>query len=142
MKKLILPVFFAAFIFSSCGKSDKNCTLTSASLQGSYKISSIKYKGSSTQAETEVLNTGLFLPACEVDNIFSFNNNGTYTYTDAGVVCNPNSSDAGVWSVSGNTLTVDGDATPVTNFGCSSFQITEYDSFQNGDITVLTFARQ
>lgn len=140
MKKILIPFVLAAILFGGCKKDDESCTLSQASLVGSYKLSSIKYKTSSSSAETEVI--GSYLDACERDDIITFNSNSTYNYVDAGTQCSPPGDDAGTWSVSGNTLIVDGTSLGVTAYECSSFQYTEYGSIINGDVTVFTFVRQ
>lgn len=136
MKKLTLMALVAVLIFSGCGKDDaKTCDLNAANVAGSYKVTSVLFNG------LEVLNDDNFYPACERDDVYTLNANGTYTYTDAGTVCDPAGDDSGTWSFSGSTLTVDGDDAAVSDFTCSGFKVTFSDPTVNLPI-VITFQRQ
>lgn len=139
MKKLFFSVFAISVIFSACKKDDKTCDLTTANLAASYKITSIKYKASSSVPETEVLS--LWLDACQRDDITTFNTNGTVNFQDAGTVCSPSGNGTGVWSLSGSTLTVDGEAASVSSFSCSAMTITFTDN-TTGEVIKTTFTKQ
>ncbi|MBS1761502.1 MAG: lipocalin family protein [Bacteroidetes bacterium] len=143
MKKLLFGAFALA-LFAGVGcKKDKDedvCALSSASFAGSYKIT-----GATTQmgsgTETDIY-TSLYEP-CERDDVYTFNTNGTYTLTDAGVVCDPPNTDAGTWAISGNTVTIDGDNANISNFTCSGFTVVA--SYTDAGITVtnrIKFSRQ
>jgi hypothetical protein len=141
MKKLI---FFSLIICSglSCKKNtDKTCNLDTASVAGSYKVTAIRYKATATSPETDYYNQ--FYPdACERDDIITLNANGTATYTDAGVKCTPAGDDTGTWSLSGNTITIDGGPAHVDSFNCSSMTISEVDVFATGDQLIIVLTRQ
>ncbi|MEO6405744.1 MAG: lipocalin family protein [Ferruginibacter sp.] len=137
MKKLLGLIAFSGILFSSC-KKDNNCDLNSASVAGSYKITSLKYKQTPSSPEVDLYNS---LSACEKDDIYIFDSNGSFNYQDAGTICNPSGSYNSSWSLSGNTLTYDGDAYNVSSFNCSNMSLTGNSLFVSGDVATATFVR-
>ena len=102
MRKLII-ILFAFSLFTSCKKDkDKTCALSVTAVAGNYKITAIRYKATPTSAETDYFNI-FFSDPCERDDVFSFNANGTYILTDAGVRCSPPGDDSGLWSLTINS---------------------------------------
>ncbi|MBI5371731.1 MAG: lipocalin family protein [Sphingobacteriales bacterium] len=140
MRKL-LALSLIVFAFASCKKDKENCTLSQASLAGSYKMTAIKYKASASSPELDFFNDA-FIDACDRDNILTFAAGGTYTITDAGIVCTPDSNDSGVWTLTGTTIAVDGEPGTVENFSCNSFKVKTTDEMQAGDSFVITYTRQ
>jgi len=147
MKKLIVfPIVFMAIF--SC-KKDKNdntndnpsCATNVASISGSYKIMAYTYKASASSPEIDYYTT-LFPDACDRDNVLSFNANGTYQLVDAGIVCSPSGDDNGTWSLSGNTMTVDGDGTAIESFDCKTLVLANMDTQTPGDKLKITLTRQ
>jgi len=144
MKKftwLIILLIGTILFVSSCKKKDKTdvCSLTKANFAGSYKMESVKYKASASSPEIDGTS---FIDACELDDVTTFNVNHTYTYTDAGTACSPSGDDSGTWSVSGNSIIVDGGTAPIDNFNCSSFTISDTTIITDGDKLSLTFKKQ
>lgn len=137
MKKIFVLTVLSGILFSSC-KKDKTCDLNSASLAGSYSISSLKYKQTPTSAEVDVLSS---FNACERDDIFTFNANSTFNYQDAGTVCSPSGSFNDTWSLSGNTLIYDGETYNVSSFNCNNMVVTQSNVNVNGDVLTATFVR-
>jgi Lipocalin-like domain len=137
---LILLIGATSFVLS-CKKKDKvnTCTLNEANFAGSYKIESIKYKLTPTSSEVDGTS---FVDPCELDDVITFNAGNTYTYTDAGTACSPNGDDAGTWSLSGSSLTVDGTAAPVENFSCTGYSASQTDFNTTGDKIIITFKKQ
>ena len=141
MRKLII-VLFVFTLFNSCSKDkDKTCTLSVTAVAGNYKITAIRYKATPASAEADYFNI-FFTDPCERDDIFSLNANGTYILTDAGVRCTPPGDDTGAWSLTGNTLTIDGDAANVDAFSCSGMTVSASDAFNPGDKLILVFTKQ
>jgi len=141
MKKfslLLLPALFFA-----CKKEDhKNtCTTDVSSISGSYKITAYAYKASASSPEQDYYNI-IFTEACEKDDILTFNSNGNWTLKDAGVVCSPSGDDSGTWSLSGNTLSVDGDPATIESFDCKSLVVSNSDVLITGDKLKITLTRQ
>ena len=141
MKKLFVFAFILGFTFMSCKKDkDKSCDLTEQNIQGSYKLTSFKYKASSTTPEIDALNT--LLEPCKRDDIVTLLANKTYQYKDAGTQCQPNGDEDGTWSLTGNTLYLDGDPADIGNFSCSGFTISTTDYYQDGDKVTMTYQKQ
>ena len=141
MKKLLIVTFLLAFGFMSCKKEkDKACTLSEQSLAGSYKVTSVKYKVSASAPEVESIHD--FLDNCELDDVLTLLANKTYQYKDAGTHCAPNGDYDGTWSLSGNTLNVDGDNVPIENFNCGGFAIIMSDYNVAGDKATITYTKQ
>jgi hypothetical protein len=140
---LIVLLIGSTTFVTSCKKKDKGdeCTLNEANFSGSYQIESVKYKASPASPETD--GTSLFFDPCELDDVTTFNNTShTYTYSDAGIVCTPNGDDNGTWSLSGNSITVDGTAEVIENFSCSNFSLSQTSINTAGDKITITFKKQ
>ena len=141
MKKLLFLSFTIAF-FVSCKKNkDETCTLSVSALSGNHKITAVRYKATPAAAEVDYYAT-FFPDACDRDDIITLNSNGTYAVTDAGVVCVPSNSDSGVWSLSGNTVTIDGDAANVDAFTCTTITLGQSGVFVVDDKLILVLTRQ
>jgi hypothetical protein len=140
MKKLALTLAIGVLTFASCKKdNDDDCQTTAATLAMSYKTVSIKYKQTPSSSEIDYFAT---LDACEKDDVLTLNANGTYSYTDAGTACTPSGSYTGTWSVSGNTITVDGDNGTIQSFDCNTLVLYIENSFVAGDRLTTTLVKQ
>ncbi len=142
MKK-VLFILLSAFTLISC-KKDKDetaCTSTAASIAGAYKITAVTYKASATSAEMDYF-TLVFPDACERDDVLSLNINGTYMLTDAGIVCSPPNTDNGNWSISGNTMTIDGDPSSIESYNCQTLILIQTGVQVAGDRYKITLTRQ
>ncbi len=135
MKKLIY--FLAAVIIFSCNKDDDNNppAITMESLAGDYKITS------ATIAGTDILD--IYLKACQKDDVYTLNADGTYEITDAGTTCIPPSDTTGTWTLSGNDITIGTQQFTVVNFNGSTIEATTI-ADQNGiPVTVdVVFTKQ
>lgn len=148
MKKLsLLPLvlfMITGMIFISC-KKDKDktpaCATDVASIAGSYKFAAYTYKQTPTSSEEDYLNI-IFPDACERDDVISFNSNGNYTVTDAGIVCSPSGGDSGTWSLSANAMNIDGDLTTIESFDCKTLVLANNDVNVTGDKLKITLTKQ
>ena len=141
MKKTTLIVL-SVFVFFSCNRDKNDCTITTASISGPYKITAVTYKANAGAAEIDYFNT-LFPDACERDDIYTFNATGTYQIADAGIVCSPPGDDNGTWSLTGTTaMVIDGDAVILESFDCEKLVIVNTDTQAAGDRLKLTLTRQ
>ena len=143
MKKFIVFPLVLMVIFS-CKKNTNNnpsCTTDAASISGSYKITAYTYKESPSLPETDYY-TILFPDACERDDILTFNKNGTYQKTDAGIVCSPPENDNGTWVLSGNTVSINGDPETIESFDCKTLVVAFTDFLTPGDKLKITLVRQ
>ena len=141
MKKIIFLTLITALFITAC-KKDPSCTTNAASIAGAYKITAVTYKASASSAEIDYFNI-LFSDACDRDNVYTFQTNGTYQIKDAGVVCNPNGDDNGTWSfVSPNSMTIDGDPVILESFDCKTLVVVNTDIQTASDRLKLTLTKQ
>ena len=135
MKKILLLATFGMFLLTSCDKDDDDCETNVTSVSGTYKLTSLKYKASG-QPEVDLF---AFMEACEKDDLTILNANATYSYQDAGTVCSPDGRFAGTWSMSGSTITVDGETGTIQSFDCNTFVFYTEDA---GDRLTFTYDKQ
>jgi hypothetical protein len=144
MKKMILASAVLLAAFSSCKKdSEPTCELNATSIQGTYKITSVKYKLTASTPEVEVFTNGAWYEVCERDDTYTFSTGNVATYTDAGTTCAGGGSDNTTWSLSGNVLSIGG-ATygTVSSFSCTGMSVVATNYDVAGDQATFTFARQ
>ena len=144
MKKIIFLAFITTLFITACKKNNNNdsaCTTNAASIAGAYKITAVTYKANATSTEMDYFNI-LFPDACERDDVYTFQTSGTYQIKDAGVVCSPSGDDSGTWSVSANTMVLDGDANTIESFNCKSLILVNADTQTPGDKLKLTLTKQ
>ena len=139
MKKTTL-LLLVTVLFFACNKPDK-CETSINSISGAYKITAYTYRQTPTSPEEDYYPI-LFPDACERDDELNLNANGTYQKTDAGSVCNPPENDNGTWSLSANTITIDGDPGPVESFDCKTLVISSTDFLVAGDKLKITLVRK
>lgn len=126
-------------LFISCKKDKENCDVNSTSISGSYKQTSSKYKQTPSSAEVDFFAT---LDACEKDDLLVLNSNGTFNYQDAGTACSPSGSYSSTWSLSGNTITIDGESGTVQSFNCTTLTLYIENIFVPGDRLTTTLVKQ
>ena len=95
MKKLSFACLPLLLLFFSCKKEKASCDLSSTNIVGSYKATAVTYKATPSSTPVDIF---AFTDACDKDNIIILNANGTFTYQDAGVKCDPTGDDAGSWN--------------------------------------------
>ena len=144
MKTSLGILFISSLLISitSCKKDNKpasDCSLSEASLQGSYKYTTVTYKASPTSPATDASS---MVDACSLDDVATFGANHVFTYTDAGVKCNPSDDGSGAWSLVGNVLTASAQSGTISNFTCTGFVIGHADFFNVGDTLLIGFVRQ
>lgn len=135
-------ILMLAAIFISCKKErDENaCALTTNNLSGTYLVTSLKYKPTSTSPEQDYL---LLMPACSKDNLLQLKSDGTYRYIDQGIVCTPEDSGNGTWNVTGNQLESDGSLNgTIASYDCKVLVYYLEDTFTDGDRLTFTITKQ
>ena len=137
------PIVFILLLtlFAACKKKDKTCKQDTAGISGSHRVTTVTYKASASSAEQDFYNQ-LYPDPCDRDDLVILKTDGTYTFTDAGVQCVPTSDDTGTWSVSGSTVSIDGDPYIIESFNCSNLVILATDFNVPGDQIKYTFTRQ
>ena len=141
MKQLLFFSFGLIFLLSCKKDEDKTCNRDVAGISGTHKVTTARYKATPAAAEVDYYSI-LFPDACQRDDVFVLNANGSFAYNDAGIACAPSGSYTGIWSLSGNTLTVDGDPGNIDVFNCSSLTISFADFITAGDKMIIVFTRQ
>jgi hypothetical protein len=145
MKKLLL-VFFALIAFFACKKSSTDTTVsldvTAANIAGTYKITAATTSiGGIT---TDVYNNASVFPVCSKDDIYVFNANGTYTITDAGVVCTPSNTFSGSYTVNtaAKTITIGTQTYTVVSLTNTAAVLTQTNFMNSGFPVTATYTRQ
>lgn len=142
MKLTILSLTVLITTIMSCKKKDgtpDTCINDITTIAGSYKTTAIKYKASSSAIEQDFFAR---LDACEKDDIFKLNTNGTADYQDAGLVCTPNGSYSSTWSLNGTTITIDGTTGTIQLFDCKKLVVSASGALVPGDIFNVTYEKQ
>lgn len=125
MKKIILSVAILATCLTACKKKSddpaptqvvvnppvttKTTTeyLTAHSWKTSGSVSNVAIDAdddANTPATTDIWNQNYGV--CEKDDNVNFAANGTGTYTDAGITCNPTGSSSFTWTLTGNNIEI------------------------------------
>lgn len=131
----------AAVLLFSCKEDPVECNTSVATISGSYKVTAYRYKQTPTSPEQDYYPV-IFPDACDRDDIYTFNANGTYQLKDAGIVCSPPDDETGTWSLLGNTMTIDGDQTGIESFDCKTLILFNTDINTPGDRLKITLIKQ
>ncbi len=138
-------LFTLAFVFAitSCQKNrsqEDSCARTIAGLAGTYKLTALKYKAGADSPELDYM---LLREICENDDLIVLEANGNYRYNDLGLVCSPDGSGTGTWSVAGNVIISDGIVSGIIqNFDCHFLTVYSDDFIIPGDRITLTIEKQ
>lgn len=126
MKTFFIPVILL-LIFSSCKKEDKNtCEKTMASIAGTYSF--VKFEVGINGVYQDVNNQ---LESCQLDDKLILSADGKSNYQDLGVICDPNGSEMGNWSITadGKMTINDGSNADVQSaefsYDCTTLILTE-----------------
>lgn len=142
MRTTILITLVAFICISGNCKKDNTtpCVISVATVAGTYKITSIRYKPSGSATETEIINT---LATCQRDDVSVLNANGTFAYQDAGLACTPSGNFAGDWVLTGTTaIDIEGRAGPIQSFDCTTLVFYQNNFPNAGDKTTYTYVKQ
>jgi hypothetical protein len=145
MKKFLI-LFIALTAFLACKKSSTDTTtsldVTIANIAGTYKITAATSSIGGTSID--VYNNASVFPACSKDDIYVFNSNGTYTITDAGVVCSPSNTISGSYSVNtaAKTITVGTQTYTVVSLTSTNVVLTQNNFMNSGFPVTATYTKQ
>ena len=138
MKRLVVALSALLFITVSCKKDDNN--ISKEDLVGSYTLVSVTAKYG-TSPEVDI--TDDWIESCAQDDVTTLKADDTYAVVDAGVQCDPPGDDVGTWSVSGNSLTMDGQTSAISSFSGNTLVLTTTENVSGQTITVkLTMRKQ
>ncbi|ACU62795.1 lipocalin-like domain-containing protein [Chitinophaga pinensis] len=143
--KQTLFVLLSVSLFFSCKKDDKptppkGCSIDMASIAGTYKLTALTYAAAGDKDPVDYLP---FLDDCDKDNITIFGKDGVYEYKDLGAVCDPSSSEKGVWNLQDKTIVIDGEATgAIESFDCSKLVYSAGGILLPGDKMTMTYTKQ
>lgn len=144
MKKILLPLLLfistSSLLIPSCSKKSDDPAYTKENLAGTYIL--ISYKaGLNGMPEEDVTDT--YFESCELDDQYTLHTDGSYDYVDAGTACDPNGSDSGTWTLSGNTINIDGIEGNISQFDGTNLVVKG--SIQQSGVTytfTVTFKKQ
>ena len=144
MRKLFCVLVAAIFIFS-CKKSEApadTCRISATTIVGTYKITAMKYKASSSATEQDWFS---FLADCDKDNSFELKTDNSVVVGDGANVCPgpPPPGTVTAWSLSADTKVFTLDAVyDVISFDCITLIVTEKDRLVAGDTRTVTYVKQ
>ncbi|HEY0677008.1 MAG TPA: lipocalin family protein [Chitinophagaceae bacterium] len=120
MKKVLFGLFSLVLLGTACKKSKDAPAITKENISGTYIVTAATMRvGSSPEADL-LAN----MDACEKDDQYKLNLDGTFAFIDAGTQCSPPMDYTGEWSLTGNTITIDGETGTVTKFDGSNLEVT------------------
>lgn len=145
MKKTFLPLIIIASLIS-CKKTDKptnDCIASISSIAGTYKVTSVQYKVSSSATAADMFSS---LPDCQRDDTYQLNADGSVVVADAGVSCGlpPAPGLPTSWSLESNNTRIQMAEYNmlIESFDCNSLVVSETDTFVPGDIRTTTYVKQ
>src|SRR5213075_378415 len=135
MKKNLL--FACTFIviasFLSCKKSHvENCPVSMAGIAGSYKLTALKYQQTSGSPESDWFASTV--QSCKQDDVYILGSGGSFSIQDAGTVCSPDGNYDGAWTLTGNTIDMDGYYSgTIDSYNCTTLVFHDTDVLVGGD---------
>ena len=140
MIKRMAVFSLASIVFWGCKKSGDeviNTPKTMQTIAGNYKITGILSQYNNG-AQTDYYAT--MTPACEKDNIHHLQVSGSYTLTDAGVVCSPPSFPmSSGWSVANDSMYIGPSAFKIESFDNKTLVIRDKSNVGGGNYLSYTF---
>jgi hypothetical protein len=127
MKQLALGLFALTLLATACKKGKDTPAITKENIAGSYKMIAQVNKSQGDPEEDLYAS----MPACQKDNLYNLNLDGSFVIVDAGTVCDPPSGSQSTWDLSGNTITLSEETMTVIKFDGSILQIS-YSSAAGG----------
>lgn len=103
----LVVLTLAGLLTGGCKKETNEpqvVTYSVADLAGSYMLTSIKYRAHDTPEEDI---TDTYFTTCELDNVYELKTDMTFSYVDAGTVCDPEGSYNNTWQLDGALLSFD-----------------------------------
>jgi hypothetical protein len=121
MKKVLFGLLSIALITgTACKKSKDAPAITKENLAGTYVMTASTMKMGSSP-EMDIFSQ---LDACQKDDQFKLNLDGSFLVIDAGTKCDPDGSYSDTWSLSGTTITIEGESGTVSKFDGTNLEVT------------------
>jgi hypothetical protein len=119
--------------FSSCKKDkDDASSISIQSISGSYKLGAWTYQLNQMPVEDMIQ----YMDDCEKDDLFTFKNDKSFTYADAGVQCAPAGDYDGDWNLPSSTkIIIDGEEFQLDSFDGTTLKISRSETI-SGDTEV------
>ena len=144
MKKNLLFISVLVIIFSSCKKDSseaEDCPVTVASISGTYKLTSLQYKATSSSTMEDWY--AQVVEDCKKDDLYVLAANGDFNILDMGTVCQQSGSFQGIWTMENNYINMDGFyAGSVDSYNCTTLVFSQTDALVDGDNLKATFVKQ
>ena len=144
MKKIIFILSITAIIVS-CKKSETpadTCTVSNTTIVGTYTLTALKYKASSTAAEDDLFSG---LAGCEKDDTYELKTDGSVVVDGGADICGgpPPPGAITSWSLTADnkTLLLDDEYT-ISSFDCTTLVLTKKDSRVPGDTKKVTYVKK
>jgi hypothetical protein len=141
MKKLIVLTSVLMMVIVSCKPDKPSCNINASTIPGTYKPVAYMYKATSSSPEADYFEV-FFPDACERDDVYVINTNGTYELKDIGQVCSPANTDSGPWTLTGNKLDMDGIVSTIESFDCKKLVLSYNNRLVPGDKVTATLIKQ
>ncbi|HEX7845642.1 MAG TPA: hypothetical protein VF476_07530 [Chitinophagaceae bacterium] len=143
MKKNMLIICALVLLISSCKKGNDNeqCDVTIATVSGTYKLTALKYKATTSSQEENWYQQ--VVENCKKDDLYILSANGDFAIQDAGTVCGQNGDYSGAWTLQDNFIDMDGYYFgTVESFDCNTLVFTQTEALIPGDKLTATFVKQ
>ena len=120
MKKVLLGLFSVVLLTTACNKSKDTPAITKENIVGTYIVTAATMSMNGSP-EADIMSQ---MDACEKDDQYKLNADGSYNFVDAGTQCDPVGDYTGEWSITGNQITIDGETGTVTKFDGTNLEVT------------------
>ena len=144
MKNLFFVLAVASAIVS-CKKSspaENICSVNTTTIAGTYTISAVTYKASSSDSETDLFTS---MPDCQKDDTYELKADGSVAISEAANDCGlpPLPGTPSDWSLQNdNKVLVLGTNLDIVSFNCSKLVVAEKNTMVSGDIKTTTYDKK
>ena len=142
MRKTVAALLLVSALFS-CKKTETTneptCAVNATTIAGTYKLEGLKYQASSTATVEDQFAT---MAACQKDDTYAFEADGTIVVNDAGVSCGIPPAPADGWSLDNGNLRLGESVFMIESFNCTKLVCYRSDVNVLGDKETRTYVKQ
>jgi len=144
MKKIFLALIATCSLIA-CKKSSpavETCTVNTNSIAGTYVVTAIQYKQSSSAAATDAY---ALLSECQKDDTYELKADGALVKSEAANDCHlpPMPGTPEAWSLDkNNTVLIMGSEMNILSFDCSKLVVEEKNVLTDGDSRITTYTKK